>query len=483
MKPEEGENRLCFECVGEPFLRSEIERDGVESICSYCKLTRKLFSIEEVADEVDRVIAEHFYQTATEPSGLEYIAAKEGEKDWERAGQPVIELIEELARINPEPATDLQKVLYHRHYDFDSAQIGEELQYETDSQYAERDFETAAAHAEWKAFERVLKSQERYFSKTAEDFLSRIFNGIADYKTHSGNSVIVEAGPGKQIAALFRARVFQSDESLVEALKRPDLTIGPPPSLVATTGRMNAYGISVFYGALDPATALAEIRPPVGSKVAIAKFELLRELLLLDVLAMRTLIAEGSLFDPAFKRNQERASFLKWLSRRIAMPVMPGDEPFEYLPTQAVADFLSVRAHPPLDGIIYPSVQAGKTELNVVLFHKAARVEPMDVLEGTKIDAELYEFEYDPPSVTLAPRVMEEVPAEIMPPTNTVRLEPEGCSTPQNAPSGSDPRVPALKVDASQVWVYQIRAAKFESDRHLVSRSRIKAHGVTEAPF
>jgi len=78
---------------------------------------------------------------------------------------------------------------------------------------------------------------------------------------------------------------------------------------------------------------------------------------------------------------------------------------------------------------------------------------------------------------------MEEVPAEIMPPTNTVQLEPEGCSTPQKASKGSDPRVPALKVDASQVWVYQIRAAKFESDRHSVSRNRTKAHGSTEASF
>jgi len=53
---------------------------------------------------------------------------------------------------------------------------------------------------------------------------------------------------------------------------------------------------------------------------------------------------------------------------------MPDDEPFEYLATQAIADFLATEANPALDGIIYPSVRGSDGKLNVVLFHKAARV-------------------------------------------------------------------------------------------------------------
>jgi hypothetical protein len=70
-------------------------------------------------------------------------------------------------------------------------------------------------------------------------------------------------------------------------MKRPDVEIGPPPPLVAATGRMNAHGISVFYGATDPLVALAVVRPPVGSKVVIAHFEFLRTVRLLDVEALR----------------------------------------------------------------------------------------------------------------------------------------------------------------------------------------------------
>jgi hypothetical protein len=487
MASDKSHNRLCFECVGEPFLRFEIKQDGAESICSYCGVKRKSLSLDEVADKVERVFTDHFYKTATEPSGMEYMAAKEGEKDWERPGQPVIELIEELARIELEPAQDLQEILEDRHSDFELAKTGEEQEYDADSQYAMLDVDTIGTHAEWTRFEKVLKTEERYFSKTAEETLSRIFEGIANRITLEGNPVVVKAGPGQAIEALFRARVFQSDELLTEALKRPDLSIGPPPSQVAATGRMNAHGISVFYGALEPATALAEVRPPVGSKVAVARFELLREMLLLDVRLLHALSESRSLFDPLSKSNRERAEFLKWLGRRIAMPVMPSDEPFEYLPTQAVADFLSMKANPPLDGIIYPSVQAGKVELNVVLFHNASRVEVMHVPEGTKIDAELYDFDYDDNSAWLAPTVVEEVPSETPPPVNTVRLEPEGSATPQNpsfdSTRGYDPRVPALKIDATKVWVHAIRAVKFESDSHLVSRSQYKRRKAGEEPF
>jgi hypothetical protein len=66
---------------------------------------------------------------------------------------------------------------------------------------------------------------------------------------------------------------------------------------------------------------------------------------------------------------------------------MPDDEPFEYLATQAVADFLATESSVPIDGIIFPSVQAAGDVLNVVLFHKAARVEAMDIPQGTEISA------------------------------------------------------------------------------------------------
>ena len=68
---------------------------------------------------------------------------------------------------------------------------------------------------------------------------------------------------------------------------------------------------------------------------------------------------------------------------------MPDDEPFDYLPTQAIVDFLSALPEPTIDGLIYPSVQSGEKGKNVVLFHKASRVQEVPVTPGTKIEAHL----------------------------------------------------------------------------------------------
>ena len=73
---------------------------------------------------------------------------------------------------------------------------------------------------------------------------------------------------------------------------------------------MNAQGISVFYGASDLATALAEIRPPVGSRVLVGKFDLARPVRLLDVEALRSVYVGGSIFDPAYIGHLELAQFL-----------------------------------------------------------------------------------------------------------------------------------------------------------------------------
>jgi hypothetical protein len=150
---------------------------------------------------------------------------------------------------------------------------------------------------------------------------------------------------------------------------------------------MNARGISVFYGSTDVNVAAGEVRPPVGSRVALVRFELLRKVRLLDVAALRSVYVEGSIFDPEFIERLRLAKFLERLSNRFATPVMPGDDPLDYLPTQVIADYLATRTvDPPLDGILYPSVQADKERANIVLFHKSSRVEAIKMPEDIEIN-------------------------------------------------------------------------------------------------
>jgi hypothetical protein len=173
----------------------------------------------------------------------------------------------------------------------------------------------------------------------------------------NGRPIVVEAGPGTNFERLYRARVFQHEKDFREALKRPDLELGPLRKSPPLASRMNAAGISVFYGATNSSVALAEVRPPVGSKVLVGCFRVIQPLRLLDLVALVKLAdKDGSLFDPAHLQELQRSEFLRGLTLRLSKPVMPNDEPFEYLPTQAIADFLARKEWPDLDGIIYPSV-------------------------------------------------------------------------------------------------------------------------------
>lgn len=180
---------------------------------------------------------------------------------------------------------------------------------------------------------------------------------------------------------------YDSAENLEEALCRPDKHLGTPPARFASAGRMNARGIAVFYGASEEGVALAEVRPPVGSKVAVARFDLTRPLRLLDLTAIDGVKDGGSIFDPTLRQRLERVAFLRTLGERMSRPVMPDDEAFDYLATQAVADFLATENEPQLDGIVFASAQA-MTGRNVVLFREAARIEELPFPDGTTISAE-----------------------------------------------------------------------------------------------
>ena len=464
------ENRLlCSECVGEAYLRSEIQRTGRDGVCFYCRTEGKTFSLGEMADHIESALDQHFYRTATEPNGLEWLMIKEGDLDWERKGESIVDVIQSNAKIEVNIAEEIQRVLHDRHYDFELAQMVEEQPFEEDAHYDRREVDDTESQASWFNFERGLKTEARFFSRTAEWTLQSILQGIGGHKTRDDRPVVIEAGPHTSINGIYRARVFQSDERLEQALKRPDKEIGPPPSKVALAGRMNPHGISVFYGATDPKIALAEVRPPVGSRVVVGRFELVRPARLLDLEALRMLNVEGSIFDRGYLGRLEKAKFLEWLSRRITLPIMPDDEPYDYLPTQAIADFLATNADPLLHGILYPSVQGSEGQSNIVLFHKAARVQPLDIPTGTEISARLYDETKD--GVEVSYWVSEQIP----PPSP--RSEPEShdfpfLSEPLDEPLDIDSRECSLRLDVSSLEVHHVTGIEFRSESYTVHRHR-----------
>lgn len=389
--------RICYNCVIEKFLSKQIELYGKRRKCSYCSDVVKTILVGELASKIQNTFERFYERTSHIPDPFEsaMLADKESSYEWERGGEPIIEAIQMVADIPEEAAIDIQEILEWEFYSRSAEEIGEETEFAKDSHYDYKGIDSSIWNEEWLSFEKSLKTETRYFNRFGETHLKRIFNDIEELKTAKANPIVIVAGPKQSLNHFYRARSFQSLQDLKFALTDIDTHLGPPPHKLARAGRMNAVGVSVFYGATNENVAIAEVRPPVGSKVAVSKFNIIRDLRLLNLQALNDIEVKGSLFDEQHIELVSRVQFLKKLCSKMIVPVMPDDENTEYLITQAIADYLSINRKLSLDGILFPSIQTKNQGANVVLFHKASKVKARELPPGTAVDVTLEAYGED----------------------------------------------------------------------------------------
>ena len=299
--------RVCHACVGDQFLAKEVKERRVRGPCSYCGEVREAVTLETLADRIHKVLDEHFELAPTEPEGL-YEFMREHQGLWERRGDPVEYVIAEIAGLSEKIADDMTALLSDWH-SYPAAKDGEEDPYGGEAMYEERGPEDWYFQDIWAEFCNEIQSRARFFSADAEVSLDEIFRDLTTLKALGDRTIIQEIGPDDENRFVWRARQAQSTRQLKAILKSPAHEIGPPPTRLAKGGRMNAPGITVFYGTLDESTCVAEVRAPVGSHVVVAKFELLYPVRLLDLDALGKVYAGDSHFEPDYAMRNERAAF------------------------------------------------------------------------------------------------------------------------------------------------------------------------------
>lgn len=185
------------------------------------------------------------------------LSDRESTYDWERDGEPVLYAISNAAVIDEEPAQDILTILEERHSSFDSDAMGEETEFFSDSRYEEKSTTDEAWQEAWSDFERSLKSEARFFSRTAADYLTNVFRGIEGMTATDGRSLVIDGGPGTELTAVFQARAFQSDDKLIAALCRPDQQLGSPPVALAAT-RKTSSTIGVVMASIGTVPSLGK---------------------------------------------------------------------------------------------------------------------------------------------------------------------------------------------------------------------------------
>lgn len=162
----------------------------------------------------------------------------------------------------------------------------------------------------------------------------------------------------------------------------------PPKRMVplqdrAREGRVNPKGIPCLYLASDKDTAMAEVRPGVGSHVSLAQFRILRDLRLVDCSQSADKIWLHLEEPPPEKREE---TVWAYIDRGFSQPVSQNEDTADYAATQTLAELFRSLGH---DGVVYRSA-LGKDGLNIAVF---------DLLSAKLLNCGLYhaksvEFEF-----------------------------------------------------------------------------------------
>lgn len=335
---------LCLDCVVDDSLRALLVEDATAVRCSYCERDGLGAGIREVAELVDKPLRAYAAQ-----AGYEMFFPEDSDgPGFEQRGDQLEFFLQEELGTSDTVARDLASELV----DLDPAdpRDGEEPFYDRDANYERRAADSLQFRSLWNSFAQRIKHERRFFDTDARGLLSKILGEERDALP------TIAVGPRTPLDTIWRARRVRNEQQREQILRQPEKELGPPPPEFAKPQRMNPAGIPVFYGAFSEATAVAELRPDVGSEVVIAQFALDAPLLLLDLPLMASQ-PSGSIFHPDYQTRANRTAFLKSFHLLIARPIGRDDELIDYIPTQAVAEYVASVLH--LDGILYASAQAG----------------------------------------------------------------------------------------------------------------------------
>lgn len=357
---------ICWKCFQDEYLQEIVKGNYGPGECSVCgDRDENVISVEELGKLIEPILHEHF------KPGPQLKKFGKDDSEWrEQAGDSLSSIIENVLGQSFDFDDEIvDAVLDAEDY---RPQDGEDAYFDQSVFYVETRIPIAHLFEAWDFALNELKHQRRFFSPSAQVLFEKLFAGIESMtawndESARSESVVCEMPAGWE---LFRGRVCDSPSILNEVFFDPMKHVGPPPADQARSGRMNADGVAVFYGAKEKDTCIAELRPALGGSSVVITVRTSRPLRLLDFTRLEKSHGGSlSFFQPDFNDEVERRAFLRRLHALISRPVVPGREA-DYLITQTMAEYLAHVYRPGFDGILFSSVQRAGG-VNIVLFPRS----------------------------------------------------------------------------------------------------------------
>lgn len=220
-------------------------------------------------------------------------------------------------------------------------------------------------------FEKIVKEKNRYFrDKDTKEFLRVILATSGNRKRDLPKD-----------RYLWRAQLGHGWQPLYEGDEYIDEIPAPyPPNRMkplpreASEGRANPKGIPYLYLATDKETAMAEVRPWLGSLVSVGQFKTKKDMVLIDCSVHHD--KTPLYFEEPSPDKREHAVW-SHVDKSFSKPMTINDSVADYVPTQIIAEFFKNNG---LDGIVYKSMLGGG--FNVALF---------DIDAATLVNCNLFE--------------------------------------------------------------------------------------------
>ena len=206
----------------------------------------------------------------------------------------------------------------------------------------------------YRDFERAVKRKTRYlFDSDIKDFLGTVLE--------TAKSRIEKLNAG---AIYWRSQLGHDWEPSDDGPAPYHTERMKPLKESATEGRANPKGIPYLYLSTDKNTAMAEVRPWIGSYISLAEFKLLKDV---NIINCSTHKKWPVFYSEEPGPNKRKLAVWQDIDEAFSRPVTTNENSVDYVPTQIIAELYKNNG---FDGIAYRS-SLGKGH-NIALFNLGA---------------------------------------------------------------------------------------------------------------
>lgn len=366
------DKKVCLNHFEEKPIKNFIRRNADRGYCDYCNKNKSVVALEDLMVFIMEAV-QAFY---TDPANFMSYNTQEG--GYLGNVYDSSEILQDHFKL------EINKEMLFNDI-FDSLDYSKgwanEMEY--------YDSSTEILLYSWKYFKQIVKNRSRYFFGLVKDLNS-------EHYLINSNDMLKEIGDSIKKFKLINVLPTGTFLYRCRQHKHGDLTVttakgmtSPPDENAVNANRMSPAGISMFYGAFEIETSLAETLDYENTDLEFcttAGFVSNTELNIIDLSSLPDL---PSPFDQKKLKEYYRISFIRDFVKDLMAPInRDGRVHIDYVPTQVVTEYFrfpfsdKLKGHKRIDGIVYPSSKNGKKAC-VLFFDNTESLQVLEMNAGT----------------------------------------------------------------------------------------------------